>query len=205
MPVARRIALLAAGQRGVVALHVLNVDHADVAEIAVAHHGARLPDERKAGVVEGLAEDEAGRPDALHQVERVVELRRQRLVGDDVETGIEGGNGERIVAVVRGHDRDHFHAVGAGSLPGKHLVGRAVGAVGGDAERHALLPRLVGAGGKHRGDDLEIVVKARGRAMDRPDEGARAAADDAEAKPPAEFRDGLVHWPSGEASSEGSE
>ena len=89
VPVGRRVVELAANERGVVALHVLDVDHADLAEVAVADHGARLADQREAGVVEGLAEDEAGGLDALPRSSASSRLVGERLVADDVEAVLE--------------------------------------------------------------------------------------------------------------------
>ena len=82
-------ALLAARQRGVVALDILDIDQADLADVAVADHGARLPDHREAGVVEGVAEDDAGSADAADEIERVVEIGGERLVADHVEAALD--------------------------------------------------------------------------------------------------------------------
>ena len=195
-------ALLAASERGVVALDVFDVDHADLADVAVADHGARLADEREAGVVEGLAEDDAGGADAADEVERVVEIGGQRLVADHVEAALDRRDRERVVAVVRRHDGDHLHAVGARALAVEHLAGAAIGAIVGQADGAAGGARALRVGGEDRGDDLVVVVEPGGSAVNRADERARTAADDAEAEAPAEFWDGLVHWDSSERMAE---
>src|SRR4029079_17277291 len=112
MPIGRRVGLLSARQRGVVALHIFDVDHPDIAEVTVADHGARLTDEWKTSVVEGLAEDSPGSLYARDKIERVGEPGTERLVGNDVEAGVERRDCQRVVAIVRRHDRHDLHAVG---------------------------------------------------------------------------------------------
>ena len=80
---------------------------------------------------------------------------------------------ERIVAVVRRHDGDDFHPVGARALAVEHLVGAAIGAIVGKADGAAGGARTLGIGGEHGGDDLVVVVEPCGSPVNRADERSR--------------------------------
>ena len=82
---------------------------------------------------------------------------------------------------------------GRDRLAGEQVLGGGIGAILGDADRHALPARAFGIGGEDGSDDLEIVVETGRGAMHRPDEGGGAAADDAKAQPTSELRDRAVH------------
>ena len=89
------------------------------------------------------------------------------------------------VHVVGRDDGDGLDAVRArrfGLRPSR-VVG--IDAVRGQAERGAGAPRLLGIGRQRAGDQLVVVVEARGDAVHGADEGALAAADHAQPDAPA--------------------
>ena len=166
-------------------LDVLDLAQAELADLAVRHHGPRLPDHGKGGIVVRRAEDEAARPYPGDEVAGVVQVGGERLVADDVLPRVEPAAGERVVAVVRGHDRDHVHPVRARRLGREHRVHVCVRALGRKAEGP---PRRMGPfriGGQHAADHLVAVVEARRGAMDLADDAAGPPADDSKAEPSA--------------------
>jgi hypothetical protein len=69
-----------------------------------------------------------------------------------------------------------------------HLLEIAVGAIAGNADFERRVDRALALRGQRTGNDLVVVVDARGDAMDAADEGALSAADHAQPNPPAAFR-----------------
>ena len=162
-------------------LRVLGLDDADLAERAGLHEVAGLPDQRVAGVVVG--EEEPCAVLGLHRSELAGSRKRvgQRLVADDVDAGLEEGLRRTGVHVVGGDDRDGLDAVGPGGLLRRHLLVARVDAVGSEPEVLARLLRRGGVRAQRAGDEVVVAIEARGDAVDVADEGARAAADHAQA------------------------
>ena len=184
------VGLLLAGlleRLGQPVLRVLDLHDADLAELAGAHHLARLPHHRVAGVVVRHGEDEPGLARrSVGELPRLLQRRRQRLVADDVDAGLEEGRGGRRVHVVRRDDRHRLDAVLAGGArawpsPAK----RAVGALGSSPSAAPERMRLLRRGRQRAGHQLVLVVQPRGDAVHRADEGALAAAHHAEPDAPA--------------------
>ena len=173
-------------RRGQPVLRILGLDHPDPAELARRDPLARLAHHRKAGVVVGQPEHEAGAPHGLDQVERVVEVGGQRLVADHVDPGLEERLRGRMVDVVRGHDRDRVDAVVARGLALGHLREAAVGALGRDAQLggRRFGPRRIGR--QRARHQLVAVVEARRDPVHSTNERALAAAHHAEPQPPPE-------------------
>ena len=167
-------------------LGVLDLDHPDGAELARQHHLARLPDHGIAGVVVGQAEHQAGPPHRLGQVHGIVERGGQRLVADDVDSGLQERRGGPVVEVVRRHDGDDVDTVAARRLRRRHLGVATVGPFARHAEFGGRSPAAVGVTGESAGDQLVAVVEARRDPVHPADEGALAAADHAEPQAPAQ-------------------
>ena len=163
-------------------LRVLGLDDADLAERAGLHEVAGLPDQRIAGVVVG--EEELCAVLRLHRGELAGGRERvgQRLVADDVDAGLEEGLRRAGVHVVGGDDRDRLDAVGPGGSPSPPSPrsscrcgrGRGRGSCPTSSPSRGL-------DAQRAGDELVVAVEARGDAVDVADEGARAAADHAQA------------------------
>ena len=178
---------VASSLRGQPVLRVLRLDHADRAELARADPLARLAHQRVAGVVVGQAEHEAGAPHRPHQVERVVDRGRHRLVADHVDAGLEERLGGGMVDVVRGDDRDRVDAVVARRLLLRHLLEAGIGALGRDPQLRGRRPGPCRIGAERARDQLVAVVQTRGDAVHGADERALAAADHAQAQPAPEL------------------
>ena len=169
--------------RGQPVLRVLDLHHAQLAELARLDPRARLAHHRMAGVVVGQAEHEAGAAHGPHEVERVVERGGQRLVADDVDAGLEEGLGGRVMDVVRRDDRHDVDAVVARGLLRRHLREAAIGALRRDPKLCRRGPGARRIGAQRARDQLVAVVQACGDPMHRTDEGALAAAHHAKAQP----------------------
>ena len=167
-------------------LAVLHDDLAQLAELAVRDHVARVPHERVARVVVGHAEDGAL---AAHELDQLARLRRgvhERLVADHVEARLDRGLGDRVVHVVRRHDDDEIDAVvrRARELAVEQLLPGAVGPVVGDAEIPRRVPRARRIRGERARGQHRLLVERGGGAVDGSDERVAAAADHAVAERP---------------------
>ena len=176
----RRLLLAGAARSfGQPVLRIFGLHDADVAELALRDHLARLPHHRIGGVVVGQHEHLAGLLDQRRELLGIGEVGGQRLVADDVDAGFEKRLGRRIVHVVRRHDRHRLDAVGALRLGLGHF---GEGAVAARRIEPELGGRRLGAlrvGRQRAGDELELAVHARRQPVHRADEGALAAADHA--------------------------
>ena len=170
-------------------LEVLDLAEPEVPDLAVRDHRPRLPHHGIGGVVVGGAEDEPARPHPGDEVPGVVQVGGERLVADDVPPRVEPAAGEPVVAVVRGHDRDHVHPVRAGGLGREHLVDVAIGPLRRPAERPPRGPRPLGARGQHSAHHLVAVVEARRGPVDLADDASGAAAEDPETESAAKLLD----------------
>ena len=101
---------------GAAALHVFHLHQADVAQLAVGHHGARLAHQRVAAVVVGQAKHPAGVLHALAQLLGLGQGVGHGLVADDVKALGQRRHGIGEVAVVGRHDGHHVGTVGRGLL-----------------------------------------------------------------------------------------
>ena len=84
---------------------------------------------------------------------------------------------------------------GARRFPCDQLGMVGIGALGRDADRCRRRARASGIPAQHARDYLEMIVHARGDAMDLADERAGAAADHAEPQPAAQSLERRVHDP----------
>ena len=128
------VGILQIGAHGKLRLDVLDLGEPQLPEVTVRDHRPRLPHHGIGGVVVGGAEDETARPHPGDEIAGIFEAGRERLVADDVPPGIEPAAGERIVALVGGHDRDDVHPVRARGLGREHRADVAVSALRRPAE-----------------------------------------------------------------------
>ncbi len=112
------------------------------AEVGRADHLAHAAHQRIAGVVVGERKDAAGLLDRRLHAPRFRERDRQRLVADDVDSGLDKGDRRPGVHVIRTDDRDRLDPVGPRRLRLRHARIVAVDAVGRKAERLAGAARL---------------------------------------------------------------
>ena len=150
-----------------------------------ANHLAHPAHERIAGVIVGERKDAPRLLDRGLHLPGFRQRHRQRLVADDVHARFEEGVGRAGMDVVRRDDRDRLDPVGALGLGLRHALIVVIDAVFGEAERLARAARFLRRGGERAGDELIVVVHARGDAMDGADERALAAAHHAEPDPAA--------------------
>ena len=129
---ARRVHAPAGGGRGIgqIALHILQMDLPDGAQLAALHHVARLAHHRVAGVAVGDAELQAGGLHLVRQPLRGRQVGGQRLVADDVKARIQRRHADIEMAVVGRHDGQHIDAVGARRLGLDQVLPGAVAALG---------------------------------------------------------------------------
>ena len=172
------------GQPG---LDVFDIDEAQLAEQAGGDHGAGLPDHRIAGIGVGDGEEPAGAAPGFDQILGLLDRHRQRLVADDVEAGFHEGFRRAVMNIVRGDDGDDVDPVGTVALAFHHRLPGLVAAVRGEVRLAAALARPFGIGGERAGDELVAIVDPGGEAMHWADEGARAAANHAEAQASPDF------------------
>ena len=165
---------------GPAALHVLDLDHADLAQLTLRHHGARLAHHGITGVVVCQAEHA---PRRLHLLVQLLGLGQgvgHRLVADDVETQAQGLHREREMAVIGRHDGHHLCAIGGCRLRSEEPHATGMTAFGCQADVPAGGERCFGVG-RQRGCDQFIPVVEPGRLpVHGTDERPRAAADDGE-------------------------
>ena len=114
------------------------------------------------------------------------EIVRDRLVADDVELGIERGSRERVVRVVRRHDRDGVDAIGALPLAVQHFGHVAVAPRGLESHRGAGRARARGIAREDPCHGAPPAVGFCGAAMHAADPRVRPPADDREAQRPPE-------------------
>ena len=134
----RHIGLLVAGRLLAArqpALDVLDHDPAHIAEGTGANKVPRLLHHRVARVVVGQSEDQVLFARQGGEFLRLGEIERGGLVRHHVETGLQGGPGDRMVGVVRRGDDDEVHAVVVGTtgFGCHHLIVGAVAALRVDA------------------------------------------------------------------------
>ena len=116
------------------ALDVLDLHEPQRADRAVADELARVARHRIRGVAVGHGEQAILLAGTRHEVAGLREIVRHRLVADDVEPGVERGRRERVVRVVRRHDRHGVDRVGARLLLREHLLDGAVAPLGREAQ-----------------------------------------------------------------------
>ena len=109
-------------------LGIVDLHDADRAELPAPHHGAGLPHHGIARVGVGQGEQAIGAARVVGEGESLLQRRRQRLVADDVDAGVEKGVGGRGVEVVRRHDGDGLDPVGSRRFGLRHGGEVGVGA-----------------------------------------------------------------------------
>src|SRR5207244_1485113 len=124
---------------------------------------------------------------AHDEITRLGEGLRHRLVADDVEARIERCHRERVVRIVRRHDRDRLDAIRALALAFEHLCEAAVAALRIESHRRPCRARACGIAGKYAGDRAPPAIHLGGAAMHATDPRFRATADDCQAKRSAEL------------------
>ena len=159
------------------ALHVLDLNQADGAELSGIDHRPGLPHHRVAGVVVGQAEHDAGGLHPRVQCLRFGECVGHRLVADHVEAEIDGSHRVVEVAVVRGHDRHHFRTVRTCGFGLQHRQRVGMYTLSRQADLGTGRSCALRVRRQHTGDQLVAVVQPRRLAVHRTDEGAGAAAD----------------------------
>ena len=164
------------------ALDVLDLDEPDRAQRAVVDEHPRVARHRIRRIRVRDGEQAVAATRSRDEIAGLGEGLGDRLVADDVETGVERRNRERVVRVVRRHDRDRLDAVRALALPFEHLVDAAVAAGRIESHRRPRGARACRIAGKHAGDRLPPAVHLGGAPMHAADPGVRPSADDREAK-----------------------
>ena len=195
------VGILEIGAHRELRLEVLDLAEPEVPDLAVRDHRPRLAHHGIGGIVVGGAEDEPARLHPGDEVPGIVQVGGERLVADDVPPRIEPAAGEPVVAVVRGHDRDHVHPVRPRRLRREHLVDVAVGPLRRPAERPPRGARPLRVRGQHPAHHLVAVVEARRGAVDLADDASGAASEHPETQSPAKLLDdgicghGALHLP----------
>ena len=164
------------------ALDVLDPHEPEIAQRAIAHQRLRMARHRIGGVGMRDGEQAPLLPRPRDEVAGFAEIVRDRLVADDVEARVERGLRDRIVGVVRRHDRDAVDGVVAPGLALQHLGQVAVTAGGIESHGGAVRARARRIAGEHAGHGLPGTVELRGGAMHLADPGLGTAADDAQAQ-----------------------
>ena len=159
------------------------LDDADGADPARFDLGPRLAHHGIAGIGVGDAEEAAAALYGLDQVAGLGQRRRQRLVANHVDAGLEERAGDRVVHIVRRDDGNDLDAVGALGLRRRHLAVVGVDALGRQLSVLAREDGVLGIGAEGAGDQLIAVVQPRGDAVGAADEGAAPTADHAETLP----------------------
>ncbi len=162
-------------------LRIFGLHHADIAERTRLHHLPGVPHHRIAGVVVGEDEQLARRLHRRGERLRVAEVRRQRLVADDVDAGVQKGLGGGKVHVVGGDDRHRLDAVRPLRLGRRHLGKRTVAAVGIEPQFGSRGLRAVRIRRQRPGHQPELAIEPCRDAVHGADERPLSAAHHAEA------------------------
>ena len=163
------------------ALRIFGLDQPDRAEIAARDASPRLRHQRVAAIGEGEAVELAAARHRRLDGQRLGQVQRHRLFGEDVEAGVERGDRRRRMEMIGGDDREHFHALvlGQRGLRRQQRFERRIGARGIEAQRLGAPAVAGGVAAERTADQLVIAVERRRHAMHRADESALAAADHA--------------------------
>jgi hypothetical protein len=161
------------------ALVVLDDHLADLADLAGAHHLARLSHHRIAGVVVGHAEHRALARDRARPAHRPGLGVHQRLVAHDMEAGFTKAcaTGKCTWLGVTMTTKSMRSCAGPLQLVGQQRLPVAVVARVGQAQVAARGARLLGVGRQRAGHQLALAVERDRVAVHRADEGIAAAAD----------------------------
>src|SRR5258708_30429822 len=108
---------------------VFDLHQPDFAQLPTANHLAGLAYYRIAAIAVGHAENQAGLAYQAHQRKSLLYIDGQGLVADDINTLFQKGFGNRVMAIVGGHNADHLQAIFPPSLLLCHLLPGAVAAV----------------------------------------------------------------------------
>jgi hypothetical protein len=147
------------------------------AELASLNQRPRLPHHRIAGVRVGDAEHPSGSPHRRHQVLRLGEGSRQRLVADDVDPGLEKRLADGVVRGVGRDDADNIDAVLARRLGLGHVAIIGVAAHGIEPKISARFDRPPRIGTERSGYQLIAVVESSSNPVRCANKGAVATAD----------------------------
>ena len=179
---------------GVEAVGVLQVDHADVAEHPLLHHGGHLVHQRMAGEAVGDADDQAL---GIGKGGDLVALRHgkeERLLADHVQPGFEAGLGDLVVGEVGRGDGDHLDPVGALRLRGDQCLVVGIEPVLGDAEVAPEVPAALDVEVEGAADHLiGGIVAQRAGAVLVADLAGAAAADHGPAQRPGDLPFAVQH------------
>src|SRR5258708_36266300 len=119
---------------------VFDLHQPDFAQLPTANHLAGLAYYRIAAIAVGHAENQAGLAYQAHQRKSLLYIDGQGLVADDINTLFQKGFGNRVMAIVGGHNADHLQAIFPPSLLLCHLLPGAVAAVPAKAPRSGKGP-----------------------------------------------------------------
>ena len=108
------------------------MDKPDLAEIARTDHLAHPAHERIASVIVGQREHEARLFHRVAHLFRFREAHRQRLVTDDMDSGLEERIGRPGMDVIRGNNGDRLDPVGPLGFSFRHARVIIVDPVGGE-------------------------------------------------------------------------
>ena len=158
-----------------------HVDDADLAEIAIFDHLARLLDELMAGVAVGHADNAVLFLRQLDQLVRLLRGEAQRLFADNVQTGLERRLADLVVHAVRGRDGDCLYTVRALGLLGEHGLIIGIAAVRVNVQLLTEVLAALRINVERAGNQFKVEVAQCSRTMDVADLAATAAADHAPA------------------------
>ena len=158
-----------------------HVDNADLTEIAVFDHLARLLNELMTGVAVGHADNAVLVFCQLYQLVRLLGGEAQRLLADNMQTSFESSLADLVVHTVRRCDGNRLHAVRALGLLCEHGLVIWIAAVRVNVQLLAEVLAALGIDVERTGNQFEVEVAQCSRAMDVADLAAAAAADHAPA------------------------
>jgi hypothetical protein len=109
-------------------LREFDVDLPDSPELACAHHLARLPYHRESRKTMGHAKNHSRPALPFHEIECIRKIRCERLIANDVETPLEKGNTDFMMACIGRRNGNRIDAVGPLCLAHRHFLVARIGA-----------------------------------------------------------------------------
>ena len=164
-------------------LRIFDLYHADLAQIAMCHHLARLPHHGISRVVMRQHKDRARGFGSFRKLLRLCQRGCQWLVADHMDAAPQELHRNGRMHVVRGHDRDRLNAILAARFADGHVGKAGIDAALGQAKVGTRGQRFFRGRAEAPRHQLELVVDAGGDAVNAANKGVAPAAH--HAKPDA--------------------
>ena len=163
-------------------LNVGGMNNPNVADVAACDHFAGLPHHRISGVIKRDREDKPLGASEVDQFLRLRHRRRERLVADHVDAGLEKRLGDGVMEMVGRDDHHCLDAVRPRRLARGHFAEVGIDAIGGKAEIGAGRAGVGLVGGESPGLQFNQIIEPHRHPMHGADESVSPAADHADAQ-----------------------